>query len=226
MNRICLRWVAGGVLLLSALTLLTCGHDQQLVSISVQPATQTFGAADIPLISDAGLNVQLRALGSYIHPPVTKDITDKVAWASNIPDMVTVNSAGLLTATGLVCGNALVSATATTNSSAGNISSSGAIVTGYMAANVVCFTGTGPQVTVNFVSMPASAAGTVTSSPAGLGCAATCSASFPTGTNLTLTATPNPGSTFGGWAGCQSTLGTACVIDNLTNNVTVTVTFN
>ena len=224
MKRTWPRWVAAGVLLFSALNLLTCARDQELVSISVQPATETFGAADIPVTSDAGLNVQLRALGSYIHPPVTKDITNKVVWASNSTNMVTVNSTGVLTATGTACGNALVSATVTTNTSAGNISSSGAIVTGYMTANVVCFTGTGPVVTVNFAGV---GTGTVTSSPPGLGCASptTCSSSFPTGTNLTLTATPTGTSTFGNWSGCQST-GTACFINNLTNNVTVTVTFN
>lgn len=223
MNRIWLRCVAGGVLLLSALTFVTCARDQQLVSISVQPAVEVFGASNIPVSADAGQNVQLRALGSYIHPPVTKDITNKVVWASNTTNMVTINAAGLLTATGLACGNSLISATVTTNSSAGDISSSGAIVTGYMTANVVCFTGTGPLVTVNFAG---TGTGTVTSSPAGLGCSATCSSSFPTGTNLTLTATPTGTSTFGSWVGCSTSAGQACAINNLMNNVTVTVTFN
>jgi hypothetical protein len=116
----------------------SCGHDQQLVGISIEPSTETFGAATIPVSQDAGLNVQLRALGSYIHPPVTKDITAQVTWATDTPQMVTVNSTGVLTATGLVCGNAIVSATVKTNSSSGGLSSSGAIVTGSMTANVVC----------------------------------------------------------------------------------------
>src|SRR5262249_29633123 len=103
----------------------SCGHEQQLTSITIQPSTETFGAADIPVGEDAGLNVQLRALGNYIHPPVTKDITNQVTWTSNTPNMVTVDSNGLLTVTGLACGSALVSATITTNHSTGNISSSG-----------------------------------------------------------------------------------------------------
>jgi len=115
----------------------SCGHDQQLVSISIQPATQTFGASTIPVSEDAGLTVQLRALGSYIHPPVTKDITGQVTWASNTPTIATVNSTALLTATGVDCGNSLISATVTTNN-AGAVSSSGALVTGYMTATVVC----------------------------------------------------------------------------------------
>ena len=121
------------------LTLPACGHDQQLVSITIVPAIETFGDANTPVDLDQGLNVQLRALGSYIHPPVTKDITNQVTWVSNTPQMVTVNSTGLITATGLSCGGTIISATVTTNHSEGNISSTGALVTGSMTANVVCF---------------------------------------------------------------------------------------
>jgi hypothetical protein len=137
------RFSLAAFAILCLVELPSCGHDQQLVDISIQPATETFGAATIPVSADAGLNVQLRALGDYIHPPVTKDITDQVTWASNDTQMVTVSSTGLLTATGVACGSSLVSATVNTNKSTGNLSSSGAIVTGYMTANVVCFTGTG-----------------------------------------------------------------------------------
>jgi hypothetical protein len=85
--------------------------------------------------------VQLRALGSYIHPPVTKDITNQVVWTSNTPQMVMVSSTGLITATGQACGGTIISATVTTNHSSGAISSNGALVTGSMTANVVCPTG-------------------------------------------------------------------------------------
>lgn len=217
-----LRFVLGfaAVLCLSGLT--SCAHDQQLVSIAVQPATETFGASDIPVAANAGATVQLRALGSYIHPPVTKDITSQVVWNSNTPDIATVNAtSGLLTATGVACGNSLISATVQTDKSIGNISSSGAIVTGTMTATVVCFAGTGPLLTVNFAG---TGAGTVSSSPGGLGCAATCSASFADGTNVTLTATPN-GSTFAGWTGCDNANGQTCTV-LLTADRSVTVTFN
>jgi len=131
------------VVVASALLTVSCGHSQQLVSIQIQPATETFGASNIPVQLNAGSQVQLRALGTYIHPPVTKDITDQVTWASNSPQMMTVNATGLLTATGDACGGTLVSATVNTNTSAGGLGSSGAIVTGYMTGNVVCYTGTG-----------------------------------------------------------------------------------
>jgi hypothetical protein len=135
MNR---SWLSFVLVCAAALSLPSCGHDQELVSISIQPTTETFGSATIPVFQDAGLNVQLRAIGSYIHPPVDKDITNQVIWSSNTPQMVTVNSTGLITATGMACGNTLISATVKTNSSAGGLSSSGAIVTGSMTANVVC----------------------------------------------------------------------------------------
>jgi hypothetical protein len=211
-----LGWLAVCVIVLAP----GCGHDQQLVSIAIAPTTETFGASNIPVSADAGLNVQLRALGTYIHPPVTKDITSQVVWTSNTPQMVTVTSGGLITATGEACGGALISATVTTNNH-GTVSSAGAIVTGTMQANVVCFTGTGPSLTVTFAG---NGAGTVTSSPPGLGCDATCSASFPSGTNLVLTASAS--GTFGGWLGCDFTSAQVCDVNNLTANRTVTVTFD
>jgi hypothetical protein len=121
----------------------SCGHDQQLVSITIVPDTETFGASSIPVPDDAGLGVQLRALGQYSHPPVTKDITNQVTWGSNDIQMVTVTPTGLLVATGSSCGGSVISATVHTNHSDGGLSSSGAIVTATMSANVVCFTGTG-----------------------------------------------------------------------------------
>jgi len=113
----------------------SCGRDQQLVSIQIQPTVETFGSSTTPVFEDAGAQVQLRALGTYIHPPVTKDITNQVTWTSNTPQMVTVDSTGLVTATGASCGGTLISATVTTNTSAGGLSSSGAVVTGFMTAN-------------------------------------------------------------------------------------------
>ena len=208
------RFVLVFAIVLWVVGLTSCAHEQQLTSITVQPKTETFGAANIPVSADTGLNVQLRALGTFIHPPVTKDITDQVIWNSNTPDLVTVTPSGLLVVTGVACGSALVSATVTTNKSSGNLDSSGAIVTGNMTANVVCF-GSGPTLTVNFAG---TGSGTVTSSPSGLSCATTCSAHFPSGTVI-LTAT------FGGWSGCDSTSGQACTV-NLTSDRTVTVTFN
>jgi hypothetical protein len=54
------------------------------------------------------------------------------------------------------------------------------------------------------VAKTGTGSGTVTSSPAGISCGATCSASFNEGTVVTLTASPAAGSTFAGWSGCDS----------------------
>src|SRR5258708_6866101 len=81
----------------------SCAHDQRLVGITIQPTTVTFGDANIPVAADLGLAVQLRALGTYIHPAVTKDITNQVTWASDDIQDVTVNSTGLLAPTGQGC---------------------------------------------------------------------------------------------------------------------------
>jgi hypothetical protein len=57
------------------------------------------------------------------------------------------------------------------------------------------------------VSPAGTGVGTVASSPSGIACGATCSASFQSGTQVTLSATPAIGSTFAGWsgAGCSGT---------------------
>lgn len=137
-----LRFVLVFAAMVGLAGLTSCAHEQQLTSITVQPATETFGASNIPVSANAGSSVQLRAIGNYIHPPVSKDISTQVVWSSNTPELMTVDSAtGLITATGLACGDALISATVTTNKSIGGVSSSGAIVTGSMTASVVCFTG-------------------------------------------------------------------------------------
>jgi Divergent InlB B-repeat domain/Bacterial Ig-like domain (group 2) len=225
------KWF-GILTLIATATLLfslsSCADPQELVSIEIQPTTETVGASNIPVPADAGLQVQLRALGTYVHPPVTKDITSQVTWASNDVQMFTVSSTGLMTATGLSCGGTLVSATATTNSDGSGVSSSGAIVTGYMTANLVCYTGgaggSEPILTVTFLG---SGTGTVTSSTSGFSCATadvTCVDSFPSGTTVTLTATPVAPSTFGGWSGgCTGT--SACVLV-LQTNTTVTAEFD
>src|SRR2546427_5707896 len=54
--------------------------------------------------------------------------------------------------------------------------------------------------------------GTVTSSDGGINCGATCSASYNSGTTVTLTATPNFLSIFAGWDGCDTASGTTCTL--------------
>src|SRR5438128_1906086 len=67
--------------------------------------------------------------------------------------------------------------------------------------------------------------GTVTSTPAGINCGTSCSASYPSGTIVTLTATPSTGSTFAGWSGSCTGPSTTCTV-TMTAARSVTATFN
>jgi hypothetical protein len=69
--------------------------------------------------------------------------------------------------------------------------------------------------------------GTVTSAPAGIDCGATCSASFPLSSKVTLTATAASGSSFTGWGGSCSGSGATCTVTILgTRSATATFSSN
>jgi hypothetical protein len=74
-----------------------------------------------------------------------------------------------------------------------------------LVAAAGCSTGAddAPAGPAHTVSVTASGPGTVTSSPAGLACGhgGTCAFGFVEGTQVILTATPDPGSAFAGWTG-------------------------
>src|SRR5437867_4654829 len=71
------------------------------------------------------------------------------------------------------------------------------------------------------VTTAGTGSGTVTSDPPGIDCGATCSASYVSGTVVTLTATPDLLSVFNGWSGCDTVAGTTCTV---TMNAARTVT--
>src|SRR6266496_1102705 len=77
-----------------------------------------------------------------------------------------------------------------------------------------------PALTVN---KGGTGGGTVTSNPAGISCGATCSASYNSGTVVTLTAAAAGGSAFTGWSGggCSGT-GSCAVTMNAATTVTAT----
>jgi photosystem II stability/assembly factor-like uncharacterized protein len=66
--------------------------------------------------------------------------------------------------------------------------------------------------------------GTVTSSPRGISCGATCSANFASATPVTLTASAGSGSFFAGWVGCAAATSTTCQV-TVDSSKSVTATF-
>ncbi|PYX94856.1 MAG: hypothetical protein DMG71_11260 [Acidobacteria bacterium] len=65
------------------------------------------------------------------------------------------------------------------------------------------------------VSVTGSGGGAVSSSPPGITCGQTCSATFNGGTSVTLTATPSSGNSFSGWSGaCSGTSATCTIVLN------------
>ena len=68
--------------------------------------------------------------------------------------------------------------------------------------------------------------GTVTSSPSGITCGATCSSNFASGTQVTLTATPAQGAVFNGWGGVCSGTNNCVVTMNAAANLSAAFSGN
>jgi len=98
----------------AALFISSCGSGQQLVGISVTPASVVFGG------TDPSLFVQLTATGSYIHPPATKDITNQVTWTSSVVQVAQVTATGKVSPS-TDCGVAGITASLLTNHPSGNV---------------------------------------------------------------------------------------------------------
>jgi hypothetical protein len=56
------------------------------------------------------------------------------------------------------------------------------------------------------------AAGMITSIPAGINCGTDCYEAYPTGSQVTLTATPAPGTKLNQWYGCDTVSGNTCMV--------------
>jgi hypothetical protein len=67
--------------------------------------------------------------------------------------------------------------------------------------------------------------GTVTSSPVGINCGLTCSAEYPVGQKVILTASPKAGSVFAGWFGCDAEPAGKCEV-TLSEETTVEAEFS
>jgi hypothetical protein len=82
-----------------------------------------------------------------------------------------------------------------------------------------------PVSNFNFtVTKSGTGSGTVSSSPSGIDCGSTCSATYTGGTTVTLTVTPDSGHSFVGWSGGGCS-GTGSCISTVNADTTVTATF-
>src|ERR1700693_5208239 len=86
----------------AVLSLPSCGHDQKLVSVTVQPTTFTF-------LTQAGTE-QYTATATYIHPPATKDVTSQATWKVD-DGIVSINGGLVSPSPSLGCGGGTISAT-------------------------------------------------------------------------------------------------------------------
>jgi hypothetical protein len=111
MNR---NWLSLIIVCAAVVFLPSCGHDQQLVSIAVTPPGFVF--------EGVGAQGQFTALGTYIHPPETKDVTSQVVWKLDVANLATITQTGLVTALS-VCGSGNVTATHYSDSAHPNTSS-------------------------------------------------------------------------------------------------------
>jgi Divergent InlB B-repeat domain len=211
------RWFGFTVVAALLVSGLSCARNQHLLSLQIQPSGATFGAGD------SSLFVDFKAYGTFEHPPQTKDLTNQVTWISDTPQVATVTSAGVVNPVDNDCGSANVSATFQDGdnlvvSNAAQITVNGPAADGCTPA--------GPQPILQ-VSFAGAGLGTVTSAPAGITCNApsSCSATFTTGQTVTLTAAAGVGSTFQGWTGCSTALGSQCTVV-MENNVAVIANFS
>jgi hypothetical protein len=93
----------------------------------------------------------------------------------------------------------------------------------YASYDYVTYTPPGSSSYALSVSKSGSGSGTITSNTGGINCGSTCSATFNSGTTVTLTASPASGSTFGGWS--DACTGTGTCIVTMTAAQTVGATF-
>jgi hypothetical protein len=203
------KWFSIIVLVAMATFLLnvsSCGYNQHLVSIQVVPSGATFTAV--------GSSIIFKAMGTYDHPPETKDITNIVTWSVDSQNLVTITNTSLVTATS-ICGSGNLTASYYDSP---NLVTGSAFLTGGGAGTAAC------NQAVLTVNIAGTAAGSVIDSTGVIKCPGTCSADYALGSTIGLTATPT-GSSQVTWTNCSSFTGDTCTVV-LNFNTVVTATFN
>jgi len=205
MNR---KWFSIFALIAAAtffINLSSCGFNQHLVSIQMVPPGVTFNSV--------GASIVFKAMGTYEHPPQTKDITDIVTWSVDSQNLVTITDTSLVTAVSICgSGNLYASYFDSPNQVTGS-----AFITGGGAGTAAC---NQAVLTVRLTN----AGGSIVDSTGVIKCPGTCSADYALGSTIVLTATVGSGQTSVAWTNCNLFTATTCTV-TLNANTTVTATF-
>lgn len=202
------KWFSIFVLMAAAAALLSessCAFNQHLLSIQVTPPGATFHSV--------GSSIIFKALGTYDHPPSTKDITDIVTWSVDSQNLVTITNTSQVTAVS-ICGSGNLTASYFDSPS---LISGSAFLTGAGVGTAAC---NEAVLTVIVVG-----SGTVVDSTQAIKCPGTCIADYTLGSTIGLIATPGSGATQTTWTNCTSFSGNSCTVV-LNVDTTVTATFN
>ena len=180
-----------------------------LTSLTIFPANQN--------VTLTGQTVQYIAIGTFTGAEPIQDVTNQVTWSSTNPNVATITATGLATTNG-VCAQG---ETTTINAALSTFTGIGSLTYASCGQNV------SPTLTI---VGPGQGTGTVTSTPTGINCNTTsgtgCTANFQLNTQVSLTATPAPGSVFAGWsANCQPAQNSTCTV-TMVNYETVGAIFN
>lgn len=198
------------------LSLPSCGHDQKVVSLTIAPTSFTFLSNDPKQTGE-----QYTATATYIHPPVTKDVTSQVTWAVD-DQIVSMNAGYVVPVGGISCGGGTIMATIPEGTGgASNIVSAYATVTVDNPAILQCPGGG----TVATLSVGVTGTGLVTSTPAGISCPGICIASYDVGASVLLTASDG---SFSSWTNCISATPATpeCTATIATGGTAVAANFN
>ncbi len=198
----------GGVTGTATLTV-SSSATGNLTSLTVLPVNQT--------VPSASQTVQYIAIGTFTGSQPTQDVTNQVTWSSSDATVATVTATGLATTAG-TCAQGL----ATTITAALSTFTGTANLTYGSCGQIIS-----PTLTI---SGPGLGTGTITSTPTGINCNTSsdtgCTANFTLNSQVSLTATPAPGSVFAGWsANCQPAQNNTCTV-TMANYETVGVFFN
>jgi len=173
-----------------------------------QTVASAFASPFAALVKDASGNVLSGVTVKFTAP--SSGASGTFAGSRRATESDTTNASGVAT-----------SSTFTANTTAGTYNVVGS-VTGATSAN---FALTNNPVSVTVVR-DGNGSGSVSSTPSGISCGATCTAPFAYNGAVTLNATASSGSHISAWngGGCSGT-SASCTINHLTASTTVTVTF-